>query len=84
MRSMLVTVVVLLTLALLGWIRADHQFDPRRLIPFLHGEASLYDAAGLVVIGIALWGLARLHRGPTPDEEPRYEYEDPYDLDDDD
>lgn len=84
MRAMLVTIVVLLTLALLGWMRDDHQFDTRRLIPFLHGEATLYDAAGLVVIVIALWGLARHHRGPVTDDEPRYEYEDPQDLEDDD
>lgn len=82
MRTVLVTLVVLLTLALLGWMRADHQFDPRRLIPFLHGEATLYDAAGLAVIVIALIGLTRLHRGPATEDDPRYEYDLPDDEDD--
>lgn len=85
MKPVLVTAILLLTLAVLGWLRADHRFDIRTIVPFLSGrEIGVFDWGGLALLILAAWGLSRLHRGPTAhtDEDDVLELDEPEQDDD--
>jgi hypothetical protein len=85
MKPVLVTVILLLTLALLGWLRADHGFDVRSIVPFLSGrEIGPFDWGGLALLVLAAWGLSRLNRGPANGnrEDHILELDEPDDTDD--
>lgn len=66
MKPALVTAILLLTLAVLGWLRADHRFDIRTIVPFLTGrEIGVFDWGGLALLILAAWGLSRLNEDPS-------------------
>lgn len=64
-----VTVIVIVTLVVLGWLRSDgsYDFDLRSILPFLRGEVTLHDWGALALLGLGLWGLGRLRRDPEED-----------------
>ncbi|MBN2560186.1 MAG: hypothetical protein JXQ75_04585 [Phycisphaerae bacterium] len=88
-----IVVVLVVALSVLAWIRSNgrHDFDIRSVIPFMHGsDVSLYDWAGLVVIALGAWSLARLgwgagtrrQREPDTTGRQRWEIIDGNDTDD--
>ena len=72
------TIATIVTLAILGWLRADRfDFDIRSIIPFMRGEVTLYDWCGLSLVVFGLWGYSRLYREDeeTASEPEEYDYE---------
>ena len=60
LRIALVTILVICTLGLLAWLRADYATDIRSILPLLGGrEVGLYDFAGLALVVYGLWALTR-------------------------
>ncbi len=58
-----VVIVLIITFAILGFIRSGTDFDMRAIIPFFSGrDIGLYDWAGLVLVVFVWWGLARLRQ----------------------
>jgi len=87
-KIILITIIVILTLAALVWIRSDgiYDFDVRSALPFMGGRRgiSAYDWAGIALLAISLWGLSRLlHRGQTSGDEEQGMRDDEYEIDDD-
>ena len=84
-KALQIVIILLITFAVLSWIRSDgeYDFDIRSIIPFMRGsDISIYDWGGLALILYGLWGLGRLRGGarttirPLESEpEPIEEYE---------
>ena len=68
MRALKITIVLLITLTVIAFIRAGDNFHIARVLPFCDGDINLYDWAGLIMAGIFLWGLYRLRRRRENDE----------------
>ncbi len=87
-KAIKITIVTIVTLAILNWMRTDRfDFDIRSIIPFTRGEVTLYDWGGLTLVVLCLWGYGRLYRdfeetAPQPDEYD-YEEEEPEEDDQD-
>jgi hypothetical protein len=64
MKPIIITVAVVVTLAILVWLRNDsYTFSVLKTIPFLRGpDVTLYDWGALALLGLGLWGLSRLRR----------------------
>ena len=64
-----IIVLLVITCAVINWMRVGHFSGPLpRVLPFLGGDKiSLHDVAGIICVGIAIWGLMRLFR--NRDEE---------------
>lgn len=64
-------VIFLITLASLRWLRANgvFDFDLRTIVPFTHGKVTIHDCAGVVLIGLGVWGFMRLQRQISRREE---------------
>lgn len=63
MRVIKITVVFLIAVTVLGFIRSGADFHIAKILPFCDGEpVSLYHWAGVIMGGIFLWGLIRLNR----------------------
>jgi len=59
------TVLLIVILALMGWMREGQQIGPLpRCLPLLHGQGPsvLYEIGGIICILIAVAGIARLMR----------------------
>jgi len=92
-KAIAITVILFLAALAIGWMRAAVQpFDPRSLLPFLHGPGPLvYDCGGLALVILFIWGLCRMmgrssgRNDPvdTPEAGPG-EPEDPDSVDGDD
>lgn len=70
MKAAKIILVILVISALIGWVRGGHGPEHiARSLPFCGGhKPGLYDIGGLAVIGLLLWGLARLRNTGKPDE----------------
>ena len=63
MRESKIVLIVILIVVLLNAVRGDFRYHILHTFPFLGGQPpGMYDAAGVAMILIALWGLARLNR----------------------
>jgi len=64
MKANKITIVLLITFTVLGFIRAGADFHIAKILPFCDGEpaGSIYPWAGLILVVIFLWGLARLRQ----------------------
>jgi hypothetical protein len=64
MKAAKLTVLLILSIVLINWMRqANYSAPIPTVLPFLGGkEHSIFDAAGIVCIAIAIWGLLRLSR----------------------
>ena len=64
MKTVTVVVLLVITCAVINYMRAGHYSGPLpRVLPFLGGDnISFHDLGGLACIGIAIWGLLRLYR----------------------
>ena len=61
MRLVLITTIIVMSAALITWIRADEDFPIAHVLPFMGGDdPGVYDVGALVVIGITIWGITRL------------------------
>ena len=69
MKTVTVVVLLVITCAVINYMRAGHYSGPLpRVLPFFGGDKpSFHDIAGIICIGIAVWGLTRLFR--NRDEE---------------
>jgi len=70
-KAVAITIVLFLAALVIGWMHAAvRHFDPRLLLPFLHGPGSLvYDCGGLALIILFIWGLCRI-LGRSPMDPP--------------
>ncbi len=71
-KALQIGLILILMLAVLTWMRSEgrYDFDIRSVIPFMHGEVTLYDWGGLAIILFGLWGLGRLRDNvPRSDRE---------------
>ena len=70
-RILVVTVILIGTFALLGWMHAEntYDFDIRSIIPFMRGRGvTLHDWGALALILLGVWGIRRLCR-PTESKD---------------
>ena len=68
MRIFFITLVLILLVAIMVWVRSGDGFHIARVLPFCGGhEPGLYDVAALGVILILLLGLKQLYRPPDED-----------------
>ena len=84
-RMAKILLVLLVSLAVLGWLRADgsYDFDIRSIIPFMRGsEVGLHDWGGLILIGLGVWGLGRLC-GPPKEDDSSTTFGDEHEEEDD-
>ena len=69
-KHLQIALILLITLAVLKFIRGGLDFDIRSVIPFMGGaDISIYDWAGLALLVIFAGGLARLHRRGRPRDD---------------
>ena len=69
MRALKITIVLLITITLIAFIRAGDSFHIARVLPFCDGApVNIYHWAGLVMAAIFLWGLYRLRHRSEDDE----------------
>ena len=63
-KIMKLTAILLVTIVALNYLRANgvFDFDIRTIVPFMRGDVTVHDWGGLALIGLGLWGLARLQR----------------------
>jgi hypothetical protein len=71
MKTVAATIVLIVVLAIIVWIRGDSHFGPLpRCLPFCSGDVpSQYDCAAIVVLLLALFGLRRLGRSKQDDKD---------------
>ena len=65
MKLAKITFIIAIMFAVIGWVRrTGPDFGPLpRCIPFMGGlRPSLYDLAGLIIIGLTIWGVCRMTR----------------------
>jgi hypothetical protein len=64
MRSAIITIIIIAFGAVILWIASDAQIGHlAEVLPFISGrDVGLYDWAGLAVLLITAWGIARLLR----------------------
>ncbi|MBE0536759.1 MAG: hypothetical protein IH624_13915 [Phycisphaerae bacterium] len=69
MKAIMIVVLLVITCAVINYMRAGHYSGPLpQVLPFLGGDKiSFHDLSGLVCIGIAIWGLTRLFRNHDED-----------------
>ena len=61
MNVVKIVLVIVFVASIMSWARdGEPGVHPAKLLPFLHGEATKYDVAGIILSGLFLWGLARL------------------------
>jgi hypothetical protein len=58
------TILLIVTVALMNWMRGDYNYALPTVLPFLHGEepSLVYDLGGVMIVAIVLVGLRRLSR----------------------
>ena len=72
MKAAKITVIAVLVLAFIAWVKGNARFDHIvQVIPFLGGHRpGIYDLAGIVMILITIWGLCRLRSTRSGADEP--------------
>ena len=88
-RVLVITLILIATFALLGWMRSDnmYDFDIRQTLPFLRGRGvTLHDWGALALILLGVWGIHRLYSPTKSDGDSSstgdwYEEEDDIDAD---
>jgi hypothetical protein len=62
-RVIQVLVILIISLAILAFIRGGLDFDIRSIVPFMSGgEITLFDWGGLVLLILVVWGIFRVRR----------------------
>jgi len=68
MRAAAAVAVVILTMAVIRWIRSGDDFPLGRALPFMSGKSDpLYDFGSLAMVLIFIWGLVRMSRNHGDD-----------------
>jgi len=64
MKAAKLTILLIVILVLLNWMRGDYDHSLPEVLPFLGGKdpSRVYDGSALIVILITLIGLARLRK----------------------
>lgn len=70
MKAAKITILLIIIIVLMSWSRGDYDHKLPTVLPLLHGgNRSIYDAAGVLAIGIGIAGLIRLSRNRRKDRE---------------
>ena len=71
-KTLHIVLILVVSLAVLAWLRSDghYDFDVRSVIPFMRGEVTLHDWAGVVLIVLGIWGTSLLQARPHRVDEP--------------
>ena len=70
MKAAKITVLLVIIIVLMNWSRGDYDHKLPMVLPLLHGgKRSIYDAAGVLAIGIGISGLMRLARNRRNDSD---------------
>jgi len=85
MKAAKIAIILVIIVSLILWCRSDYDIGHiARILPFSSGHRpSLYDLAAIVLIGLAISGLARLRRRSSSQEREPPADTDEYELDDD-
>jgi len=85
MKAAKITVILVIIVSLMLWCRSDYDIGHiARVLPFSSGNhPGLYDVAAIVLIGLAISGLARMKRSSSSQEQEPQTDTDEYELDDD-
>ena len=77
MKAATILIIVIVALAVIGWIMQDTDFHIAESLPFCSGEKpNFYDIGALALLTLLVWGLARLaKRRRDDDDEDEGEYE---------
>jgi hypothetical protein len=68
MKIIQLTIIILITITLFSFIKADANFNIIKGLPFADGEKiNLYHWASLIIILLTLWGYCRLNRKDEED-----------------
>ena len=64
MKAAKITVLLIIFIVLINWIRQENFSGPLpTVLPLLGGrDPSIFDIGGAICVGIAIWGLFRLFR----------------------
>ena len=88
-RVLVITLILIATFALLGWMRSDnmYDFDIRSVIPFMRGRGvTLHDWGALALILLGVWGVRRLYKSANTSgsrKQSRSHVDEDYDVEDD-
>lgn len=70
MRTIKLTVIILITLAVFAFIRSDEHFNIIKALPFADGDdVNIYHWASLILILLTCWGYYRLNHKDDEDSE---------------
>ena len=68
MKAVKITLILLTAAAAILFMKANRSLDIREALPFCDGQPpNKYHAAGIVILLIWLWGMARLRRRDDDD-----------------
>lgn len=68
MKVIKLTIIILLGIAAISFIKSDSSFNIVKALPFVDGEpANIYHWAALVILLITCWGYYRLTRKDDKD-----------------
>jgi len=67
MRSVPICLIILLSAVVINWVRGGDGFHISHVLPFMSGRpVSLYDAGGIGLLCLLVWGMGRLKRNRKP------------------
>lgn len=80
MRLFKIVLVTLLLAAIVNWVRQGRGFTILESLPIVGGhEPGRYDVAAIIMILIALWGIARTARADDERRDEAQSEDDDYD-----
>ncbi|MFA6186470.1 MAG: hypothetical protein WC770_04555 [Phycisphaerae bacterium] len=78
MKTIKLTIIILLTIAVLSIIKSGRSFNIVQALPFADGKpVNIYHWAALAILLITCWGYCRLNH-KKKEEEPKEDDEDDY------
>ena len=86
MKAFKITMILLVILLLIHWVRGGEDFHIAKVLPFCGGaKPGLYDIGAVALVLLCIWGLSRLgHRSQSDDFYEDEDDQDSYYDDDDD
>jgi len=71
MRIIKITLCLLIAAGVLAFVKSGRVFHIAKVLPFCSGSPIRwpYELGGLAIIGLFIWGLARLNRNSNDDGE---------------
>ena len=71
MRTIQVILLLLITAGLINFVRDGRDFHIAKILPFCGGQPinGEYAVAGIIMLGLILWGIGRINRNNKEDEK---------------